>query len=185
MANRACLYAEDIPELGKAKRGARRRTFIIGGAAYSVPVFWSFAYDAENLVEYRCESEDGGSFVIPALVSDMESVRRRLEERDALARSLFPQYPAVWEEWRQAVESVRRRYLKADLGEIWCLYEDNDELRGYLAAGLAWLRGGPKVGLDYLLGMAGIDTYDPKTRTFSYGKWCPEKFLYGWLDMDG
>jgi hypothetical protein len=178
------MFAENTPDVvgpdSPRQDGRKTRTVYFAGCAWQVPVFWLFCYDLEDLSDYQC---DDGS-LIPTLVTPLERVRARLAERDGLARSLFPQYVSVWEEWRQAVEKLKRHYLKADMCEIWCI-DGGDILKDSLTAALSWLRTGkPKHGLDDLLGVAGISTYDRKTHTFTYDeeRACPERYLYGWLE---
>jgi hypothetical protein len=182
MSNQAVLFAEDTPELDNEECDK----FFVAGCAYQVPIFWLFCFDPDNLVEHRVENDEGDSDVVPDLVSDMVSVRRRLEERDELARSRFPEHTAIWEEWRQAVESVEQPYLKTDLGEIWCLYQGHDDLLAELTGALAWLSGGPASGFDDLLSLAGLGTYDRQTRAFTFDpkRDCAERYLYGWLEME-
>ena len=50
-----------------------------------------------------------------------------------------------------------------------------------LTAALSWLRTGkPKRGLDDLLGVAGISTYDRKTHTFTYDE---ERATRRWVPL--
>lgn len=58
-------------------------------------------------------------------------------------------------------------------------------LKASLIAVLPWLRTGKlKRGLDDLLDVADISTYNRKTRTLIYDEEyaCPEHYLYGWLE---
>jgi len=184
MSNQACLFAENTPDVvgpDSPRRDRRRtKTVFFAGCAWQVPVFWLFCFDSEDLSDYECN--DGS--LIPTLVSHMDRVRARLAERDALARSLFPQYVSVWEKWRQAVEKIKRTFLKTSLCEIWCLYEDDTYFKNSLSAALDFLRGEEPDGLEDLVTLAGIMTYDRKTCTFTFDedRECAEKFLYGWLE---
>lgn len=184
MSNRAYLVAEDSPDLvgpgtRRDGRGASG-TVVFAGCAWQVPVFWSFCFGLEDLGEFRCADGDG----VPALVSPMGRVRRRLAERDALARSTFWQHAAAWRTWRAAVEAVPRGYLKTCLSGIWCLYEDPGSLKRDLTAGLGWLAGRAPDGLARLTALAGIHAYDRKSGTFTLSpcRECAERFLYGWLE---
>jgi hypothetical protein len=181
ISNKAALFAQDTPDLD----GESRDTFFVAGCAYQVPILWLFCFDTDSLTLHRVENDEGESALIPDLVSSMASVRQRLAKRDELARAHFPKHTAVWEEWRQAVESVEMPYLKTGLVEIWCLYQDAEGLRRELAGALAWLGGGPKSGFNDLLSLAGLETYNARTRDFTFDpkRDCAERYLYGWLEM--
>jgi hypothetical protein len=85
------MFAENTPDVvgpdGPRRDGRKTRTVYFAGCAWQVPVFWLFCYDFEDLTDYECD--DGA--LVPTLVTPMERVRARLEERDEPVRSLFPQ----------------------------------------------------------------------------------------------
>jgi hypothetical protein len=187
MSNRACLFAEDTPDaynpmVEESDEGAN--TLFVAGAAYQIPVFWLCCFDEENFVDVDL-GEDG---TLSALVAPMADVRRRLSERHGRVIDLFPAHVAVWKQWRKVIESVDRRFLKLDPCEICILYEDPETLGGEMYEAMEWLDGsGIEAERESLLSLAGIENYDPATRTFSFDEKqeCPEKFLFGWLEIEG
>src|SRR3954451_6608858 len=116
MSKQACLLAEDDPEPvhPEAERERRGKTEFITEGVYRIPVFWLFCFDRGDLVTLTLANGDP----LPTLVAGMKKVRRRLAQRDRLARELFPEHVGIWEEWREQNEAVEQRYLKADLCEI-------------------------------------------------------------------
>lgn len=121
MSNQACLYAEDTPSgYNPEAKGhePQANTLFVAGAAYQIPVYWLFCFDSNtDFVEVKLSDGEYST-----LVSPVPAVRKRLAQRDALARALFPEYVADWERWRRVVESVDRQYLKLDPYELWQQY---------------------------------------------------------------
>jgi hypothetical protein len=181
MSNQACLFAEDTAtpyDPFAEEDDPRANTVQVAGASYQVPAFWLFCFDTGDTVSV--ESEEG---TIPALVSDMAKVRSRLAERDEFAKALFPGYNAAWDEFRGAVETVDRKYLKVDAYEIWMIDGEEGEFGRHLKKALNWFRSKKKPDLDALLALAGIEGYDRKVKTFTIPEGDdPERFLYGWLE---
>jgi hypothetical protein len=183
MSNQACLLADDDPHPPSPEHDddpATNRLFV-AGCSCQVPVFWLFCFGADDISHY--EDEDGP---VPVLIAEMDKVRQRLAERDAKARELFPQHVAVWERWCGVIDKVDRQYLKTDLVEVQMLHEDEDELACQLSEALDWFELGGDAERDHLLALAGITTYDPAARKFTFDEAneCAEKFLYGWLELD-
>ncbi len=188
MSNDAILLAEntkapvgpwDEPNDPKAK------TLFIAGAAYQIPAFWLFCFEEPELAEREYEGEP-----IPTLVTTLKKARQRLKARDQQARELFPAHSAIWDGWREVIDSVERRYLKVDAFEIWQLYAGEGELGGEICLALDWFDSDEedtvnRTRLAYLLRLAGITKYDPKKRSFPIPKdECAEKFLIGYeLDV--
>jgi hypothetical protein len=184
MSNQACLIADDTPHPPAPELDddpATNRLFV-AGCSGRVPVFWLFCFDTHDLTHYQ---DDDGP--VPALIAEMDKVRQRLADRDAKARELFPQYVAVWEQWRRVIDRIDRQYLKTDFVEVQMLYEDEDELACQLSEALDWFELGSDSERDHLLTLAGITTYDPAARAFTFDEAneCAEKFLYGWLEVEG
>jgi hypothetical protein len=181
MSNQACLLADDTPHPPSPEHDDEPETnrLFVAGCAYQVPVFWLFCFGAEDLTHY--EDDEGP---VPALIAEMDKVRQRLADRDQRARELFPEHVAIWERWCQAIDAIDRQYLKADVGEIQMLCDDEDELACQLSEALDWFELENDLERDHLLALAGITTYDAKTRTFTFDEanQRAEKFLYGWLE---
>ncbi len=184
MSNDAILVAEntripvgpwDEPNDPKAK------TVFVAGAVYQIPAFWLFCFEEPELVDREYEGEP-----IPTLVTALKKARQRLKARDPQARELFPAHARIWEGWRQAIDSVERRYLKVDAFEIWQLSPGEGELGGEICLALDWFESDKESELSgtqlaYLLRLAGITKYDPKKRSFPIPKGeCAEKFLIGY-----
>jgi hypothetical protein len=185
MSNQAILFAEDTPAAyNPEQKGTDRQanTLHIAGAAYQIPVFWLFCFAEEDFVDVHMSQ---GRF--STLVTNMGQVRRRLTERDTLAREFFPAHAGIWSHWRAVIEAVDRRYLKLDPYEIWLLYKEDYELGGMLYNALDWFDPPhDQRDLDFLLGLAGIEDYSRECRAFPIKKnECPERFLVGFgLDVE-
>jgi len=183
MSNKACLLADDTPHPPSPEHDddPGREPLSVAGCAYQVPAFWLFCFDAHDLTHY----EDAGG-PVPTLIAEMDKVRQRLADRDRRARDLFPQHVAVWEEWCKAIDRVDRQYLKMDVIELQMLCDNEDDLACQLSEALDWFEFGNASELEHLLALAGISTYDAKTRSFTFDEKeeCAEKFLYGWLELD-
>jgi hypothetical protein len=185
MANRSCLFANNDPEPLRYElddddcfsAGVGKQCVFVAGCAWQVPVFWLFCFDPEDLT-----LAEAGEDQIPTLTAPMQRVKARLAEREKRARSLFPELAGVWTEFVAAVTRVKRKYLKVEMGEIWCLSPDT--WHDGLDNALAWIAGRSTAGLDDLLGIAGIQRYDHRTGKLSFDedRECAEKFLYGWLE---
>jgi hypothetical protein len=180
MSNQACLFVEDTPAPYDPFAEADdpgANAVQLAGAAYQVPVFWLACFDRADIAVVK--SEEGH---IPQLVSELDRVRLRLGEREAVIKELFPAHAAAWDEFRRAVEATGRKYLKVDVYEIWMLNEDDGEFARLLKKALNWFGSRKQADLNALLSLAGIEGYDSKAKTFSTGDDAPERFLYGWLE---
>jgi hypothetical protein len=155
-------------------------TLIIAGAACQVPAFWFFCFEPGNVTQI-----DSGEGIIPELVSDIAQVRSRLAVREVHVRELFPGHVPAWQQFRKAVESADRRYLKLDAYEIWMMQEDDRKYGRQLMKALKWFDFGRKAELDALFWLAEIKGYDRRTKTFRVEEdECPERFLFGWLENE-
>jgi hypothetical protein len=183
MSNKACLFAEDTPapyNPAATKKDPQAHSVFIAGAAYQIPVFWLFCFEEEDFVVVRLSRKESFS----TLVAPMEKVRWRLAERDKLARDFFPEAAEIWSGWRKTIEAIDRSYLKLDVCEIWVLYKNAKELEGEMQLALDWFDCQEDYEFTSLLGLAGIDDYDDKTRRilFDEKRWCLEKFVIGWYE---
>jgi hypothetical protein len=71
-----------------------RPSVILASHPLRVPAYWLFCFGRSNVIELEREG-----FRWIALVSEMEDVRRRLGQREAQARYLFPGQQALWDQW--------------------------------------------------------------------------------------
>jgi hypothetical protein len=197
MSNQAFLFAEDTKAAynPEAESPAGRPVFI-AGAAYQIPAFWLFCFDADG--DFAEVHTSAGLFL--TVVAPMKAVRERLAARDPLARRLFPKHTEAWDLWRRVVAGVRRRYLKLDPYEIWQLFDDETDVpyNAVIGDAVDWVCGAAGLAdpaaairktdddLRSLLSLAGLlGRYDFRRRTVTFDPEaeCAERFLYGWYEI--
>lgn len=151
MANRAFLYssATDAADF--------QHDNLILEASYSVPLCWLAIAGAEDM---RVPSGETGQ---PVLVIPLAEARRRFAERAPILRKYFTNIEEWLSAWQQMLEIVAGPYLKAQVGEILAMYEEEEHM---LTDALDLFAGQTPQALATLLQLTFLrDKYNRSART--------------------